>query len=250
MKPLASKNCRRLFLLFIFALFNWFYSPSVSAEEATTSVSDHDFLSPSLFPDNPRISSWGPLAALSSQNCTGTGDEFEGSLTCRQSYPNGDSLLLTTDYETFGNELKAQTRIARRDTSGLEKESKTIRHKIRYSYLGKQKVKEAEFFDIVLRPPSGRVTREIFLYEYYGGRQQLKTAVWTFYRRIGRSSLALLSYHASLAYDPQGKPLKANVNKYQEGVKVEELRAFDPPAWKQWEELVLKPLRERAFSPA
>lgn len=239
-----------MFFLFIFALFNWFYSPNVSAEEATTSVSDHNFLSPSLFPDHPQISNLGPLAALSSNNCTGTGNEFEGSLTCRQSYSNGGSLLLTTDYETFGNELKAQTRISRRDASGLEKESKAIRHKIRYLDLGKQKVKETEFFDIVRRPPDGRATREIFLYEYHRQSRQLKKAVWTLYHRIGRSSLALLSHHASLAYDLQGKPLKTSVDQYQDGVEAKRIRSFDPTVSKQWEEWVLKPLRERAFSPA
>ena len=201
------------------------------------------------FLDHPRISSLGGIVTLSSKNCTGSGDDSEGSLACRQGYSNGGSLILKSDYETFGNEFQAQTQISSTDASGHEKEIKTIRHKIRHVTIGKQKMKEAEFFDIVRRPSLGKAIHEIFLYEYHLESQEIKTATWALYKEIGHSSLASLSHHAFMANDPDGNPLTARVDRYNDNVKVEELyhwdriqngsQTFDPAAWKQWKERVL-----------
>jgi len=160
--------------IFIFIIFNLFYPSNVSSEEATTSFSDADLVATPPFLDHPRISSLGGIVTFSSKNCTGSGDDSEGSLACRQSDSNGGSLVLTSDYETSGNEFQAQTRISARDASGREKETKTIRHKIRHVTLGNEKVKEAEFFDIVKHLPTGKMTREIFLYEYHLETQRIK----------------------------------------------------------------------------
>lgn len=252
MKQRASEQLRRMFIPFIpfiFILFNCFYSSKGSAEDATTSYSEVDLFSPTPFHLNPRISHLGDVVTLSSKNCTGTGDGSEGSLTCQQNYSNGDSLILTIDYETFGNEFKGQTWISSRDASGHEEETKTIRHKIRHVYLGKQKMKQAEFFDIVRQSSLGKIIREIFLYEYYLENQEIKTATWALYQEIGHSSSASLSHYAFMANDADGNPLIARVDRYQDGVKVKELyhwdriqdgfQTFDPAAWKQWKDRVL-----------
>lgn len=227
---------------FIFILLNSFFPGNLTAEETGTSVSNLDFFSVSPFPDAPWVTPIEDVVLLSSKNCTGTGDKSEGSLTCRQTYSNGDSLLLTTEYETLGNDLKAETLISFRDASGDEKESKTIRHKTRYAYLEEEKVKEAEFFDIVKRPSGGKATREIFLYEYHLESRQIKTASWALYQGIGVSSSETLTYHAFLLYDPDGNPLKGSADKYRDGIKIKSTN-LDSAVWNQWGERVFKPLR-------
>ena len=213
-----------ILLSLIFILWSGFYITGATAEEISIS---------------PQIPHPGDLASLGSENCNGLGNGSDSSLTCRLNYSNGDSLILTSRFENFGRESEAETEILSKDASGQEKESKTVRHKIRYVYAGDQKVKEAEFFDVVRYPSRGKATREIFIYEYHLETQKVKTAAWALYRRLDQSLLGSLTCHVFLTYDSDGRPLQGNISRDRNGVKVEST-SLGPTAWNQWSDKVLK----------
>lgn len=185
------------------------------------------------------------VAMLVSEQCSPNGASGEGSNSCERVYSNGHRATILTQSVNEGDELKHQTVIEEFDVDNTLLYRKIIRHREDYNYLGGQKTKEKDLFDVTYQPAGKKITRELMVYEYSLNTGKTKSLSWAQYEQIGNESKAGLVYHALLRFGDDGDPDRGVANRWDHGVKVETymdwnrriqgLAAFDQEIWKEWE---------------
>lgn len=185
------------------------------------------------------------VAMLVSEQCSQNGAAAEGSNSCERVYSNGHHATVLTQNANEGDELKHQTVIEEFDEDNTLLYRKTIRHREDFNYLGGQKTKEKDLFDITYQPAGKKVTRELMVYEYFLGTGKAKSLSWTQYEQIGNESKAGLVYHALLRFDQDGNPDRGVADRWDRGEKTatymdwnrhsQGYATLDLETWKEWE---------------
>ncbi len=155
--------------------------------------------------------------------CTEAGDTFNGSLSCLQEYADNSVRDVSIHYLTEGNVYKRQTISTEFDAKGHRLSKRSVRYRADYVFREGKRIKTVERFDIVLRPLTGKITRELIVVQYHAQTEKTKKVTWAKYRQIGEEMSAEISHHAYLTYDEAGLPLKGRVEKWQDRQVVDTL---------------------------
>lgn len=155
--------------------------------------------------------------------CTEAGDAFNGSLTCLQEYADKSVRDVSIHYLTEGNVYKRQTISTEFDADGHRLNKRSVRYRADYVFEDGKRLKTVERFDIVNRPLTGKITRELIVVQYHPQSEKTKKVTWAKYRQIGEEMSAEISHHAYLTYDEAGQPIKGRAEKWQDRQVVDTL---------------------------
>ncbi len=200
------------------------------------------------FPLSSMVSDPEGVTMLVSENCTTTGDETSGTVTCNRVYSNRNHAQIISQHALEGDEFKQQAILEEYDSNDQLLYKKTVRHRVDYAYVHDVKTKLREFYDIVLQPTGKKTTREIMIYQYHLDTGKIKTMSWTQYSQIGNLPKASLAYYATLSYDRHGDPTRGLAEKWDQGQKIaiymnwsrlqQGQVALDRDRWTDWEKWI------------
>lgn len=211
---------------------------ALSQIPGTSGVDNQISLPPSSLGENfVKITSSLSVAPQLSSNCADP-EEKEGWMTCTKTYSNGIKQQITNYQESFGTQFKRQTQITELLPDGKTRSVKTVRLKTVYEYVGNERRKKSEYFDIVTRPSGKKITRQIILYRYDSETQKKSYGSWTQYEQIGDEMFASLVQHVVLNYDAGGAPLTGRAERWKDQISVES-SPIDLQGGKVWENEML-----------
>lgn len=144
------------------------------------------------------------------KNCSEQKDAYLYHQTCEVISVNGILIRWDIDRETAGSEIKSQTQIEMTNSNREVLEVKSIRVKTAYK-TADQSLKEREWIDVVTRPHTGKIIRELMTVDYKENGQVSKITL-SIYEQIKESELAKLLYYIRSAYDSGQDPLQVRIS--------------------------------------
>lgn len=181
------------------------------------------------------------------QECRRSEASQGGDILCKQIFSDSTYATAEIHYEWAWEELKIQTILNLFTAKGESSEQRIIRRKIEFKGDKKNKRRQ-ESLDIVQHVPGHPMTREIIILKYAKDGKTIHQVSYAKYDQIADISWASLAYHASLAYDAKGLPLKGKAERWKDGKKVADMfrwhrfsdgtEHFDGQIWSQWESLI------------
>lgn len=191
------------------------------------------------------------------QECRRSEASQGGDISCKQVFSDSTYATAEIHYEWAWEELKIQTILNLFTAKGESAEQRIIRRKIEFKG-EKKNVRRQESLDIVLQVPGLPMTREVIIFKYAQDGKTIHQVFYAKYDQIADISWASLAYHASLAYDEKGLPLKGKAERWKDGKKVADMfrwhrfsqgaENFDGQLWGQWETLIkIASAREALF---
>ncbi len=165
---------------------------------------------------------------------------------CKKIYSDGSISSIHSHQEFDENEFRQITTIEETDANKHLKATKSIYQGTQYSDPEKTR-KEFEFFEISHESQTEPKAKEILIYDYYPGTNQVKKVTWGEYVLSGSEAEEKLVSHAFLTYHSDGSPDKGLAESLEDGFLTAQFlgggpsqtnqgfASLDQEAWKGWE---------------